>query len=59
MQGMNFQGTSSELVADDTEWDRQDREEVFLRYNNIYNTSLPPIPEESLNEEDSDLDKPK
>lgn len=53
-----FQSTPSEQTLDDGEWNSQEREQVFLRYN-IYNTPLAPIPEENSNDDNSDSETPK
>ncbi|XP_044767099.1 uncharacterized protein LOC123322999 isoform X2 [Coccinella septempunctata] len=45
--------TNDKLKENNDDWDQNDKEEVFLRYN-VYNTPLSPIPEESENDEESD-----
>ncbi|CAH0546280.1 unnamed protein product [Brassicogethes aeneus] len=39
------QGTASENVKEDEEWETEERSEVFLKYN-VYHAPLSPIPEE-------------
>ncbi|KAJ8941342.1 hypothetical protein NQ318_004786, partial [Aromia moschata] len=55
---MSIQGTPTEKVVDLEDWDTQERNEIFLKYN-IYNPPLSPILEESYNEELSSIITPK
>lgn len=52
------QGSSSEKVVENEEWDSEERNEVFIRYN-VYNTPLSPIPEESFTEPCSKQSTPR
>lgn len=53
-----FKGSSSEKVQENEEWDSEEKNEVFVKYN-VYNTPLSPIPEETFSDSFSKHSTPR